>query len=200
MKALCLAGIAACVGLGLLCVAWGQGPGAAQGAGKVVQQWEYDSVSGENLGKFNELGAQGWELCATTSPTPTQTSSFIFKRPKPIDVQAAVPPPGLKIWGTWEHTFPADPDRRQVKVINRTHFLWVTYNRPDGTPLVMAGGTYSIDDKNYKEKVEFGGPGLPAELVGKEQTFTADVVDGKWNLTGTLSNGIEINEIWNRVK
>jgi hypothetical protein len=196
MKALCLAGIAACVGLGLLCVAWGQGPGAAQGAGKVVQQWEYDSVSGENLGKFNELGAQGWELCATTSPTPTQTSSFIFKRPKPINVQAAIPPPGLKIWGTWEHTFPDSPELRQVKIINRTHFVWVTYNRRDGTPRSVGGGTYTIDDKNYKEKLEFGS----ANVIGKEQTFTGKFEADQWELSGKLTNGVEINEIWNRVK
>jgi hypothetical protein len=102
--------------------------------------------------------------------------------------------------GTWEHTFEDAPQHRQVKIINPTHFVWVTYVREDGTPLLMGGGTYTFDGKNYKEKYEFGGPGLPAELVGKEQTFTAELEGDKWTHSGTLSNDFRVEEIWRRVK
>jgi hypothetical protein len=71
------------LGVGVLLVAWGHGPAAAQGDAKqVAQKWEYQSISGENVGRFNELGADGWELCAAVGRTQTSAESFIFKRPK----------------------------------------------------------------------------------------------------------------------
>jgi hypothetical protein len=200
MKALRLVGFAVCLGVGTLLVASGQGPAAAQGDKKASQQWEYQSVSGENVGRFNVLGAEGWELCAATSGSQTKSESFIFKRPKGSKPQAGGERAESKIEGTWEHTFPDEPGHLQVKILNRTHFVWVTYNREDGKPLRLGGGTYTLDGKTYKENFEFGGPGLPAELVGKEQTFTAEVEEGKWTLSGTLSNGFEVTEVWRKVK
>jgi hypothetical protein len=105
-----------------------------------------------------------------------------------------------RLEGTWEHTFENAPEHRQVKIINQTHFVWVTYVRADGKPLLMGGGTYTFDGKTYKEKYEFGGPGLPAELVGKEQTFTAELDGDMWTHTGTLSNDFFVKEIWHLVR
>jgi hypothetical protein len=105
-----------------------------------------------------------------------------------------------RLEGTWEHTFEDAPEHRQVKILNQTHFVWVTYVRADGRPLLMGGGTYTFDGKTYKEKYEFGGPGLPAELVGKEQTFTAELDGDTWAHTGTLSNEFFVKEIWHRVR
>jgi hypothetical protein len=102
--------------------------------------------------------------------------------------------------GTWEHTFENAPAQRQLKIINQTHYVWVTYRREDGRPLVLGGGTYTFDGKTYKEKPEFGGPGLPVELIGKEQTFTAEIKADEWTHSGTLSNGFRVREVWRRVK
>src|SRR5262249_18443095 len=66
-----------------------------------------------------------------------------------------------RLEGTWEHALPGEPGHRQVKVINLTHFVWVTYVRDGGQPLLVRGGTYTFDGKTCKEKYEFGGPGLP---------------------------------------
>ena len=56
-------------------------PAAAQGgAQQAVPKWEYQSITGENVGLFNDLGADGWELCAAVGRTRTEV--FIFKRPK----------------------------------------------------------------------------------------------------------------------
>jgi hypothetical protein len=105
-----------------------------------------------------------------------------------------------RLEGTWEHTFQNAPQHRQVKIINETHFVWVTYVRQDGRPLLVGGGTYTFDGKTYKEKYEFGGPGLPAELVGKEQVFTAELDGDKWTHSGTLSNDFRVDEVWRRVR
>jgi hypothetical protein len=101
--------------------------------------------------------------------------------------------------GTWELFHEAPPARRQVKIINQTHFVWVTYVREDGRPLLSGGGTYTFDGKTYKENYEFGGPALPAELVGKEQTFTAELDGDTWRHKGTLSNDFVVDETWHRV-
>ena len=105
-----------------------------------------------------------------------------------------------RLEGTWEHALEGAPGHRQVRIINQTHFVWVTYEREGGKPLLLGGGTYTFDGKTYKEKYEFGGPGLPAELVGKEQTFTAELEGDQWTHAGTLSNGFRVREVWNRVK
>ena len=105
-----------------------------------------------------------------------------------------------RLEGTWEHTFENAPQHRQVKIVNQTHFVWVTYVREDGTPLLLGGGTYTYDGKTYRENCEFGGPGLPVELVGKEQSFTAELEGDKWTHSGTLSNGLRVREIWRKVK
>jgi hypothetical protein len=76
--------LGALLGVGVLLVAWGHRPAAAQGDAKQVGvKWEYQSVSGENVGRFNALGSDGWELCAAVGRSQTSAESFIFKRPKP---------------------------------------------------------------------------------------------------------------------
>jgi hypothetical protein len=200
MKTLRFVGLGIFFSAGLLFVVSGQEPPVDQSDLKANVRWEYNSVSGENIGKFNELGAEGWELCASTSGTQTRADSFIFKRPKRLNPKPVDEEAHKKVEGTWEHTFADAPEHRQVKIINHTHFVWVTYNREDGKPLLVGGGTDTISGKTYKEKFEFGGPDLPAELVGKEQTFKAEIAEGKWTLSGTLSTGLEIKETWRKVE
>jgi hypothetical protein len=74
--------------------------------------------------------------------------------------------------GSWIHTFHDNPRMLQIKILNRTHFVWVTYERDTGLPLLMGGGTYTFDGITYRERVEFGSSGSPQELIGKEQVFT----------------------------
>jgi hypothetical protein len=63
-------------------------PSAAQGRGAAIpRKWEYKQIvaSGPdfalNINDFNALGAEGWELCSSTT-TPGGMHMF-FKRPKP---------------------------------------------------------------------------------------------------------------------
>ncbi len=107
-----------------------------------------------------------------------------------------------RIEGTWEHVFPNNPDLRQIKVINQTHFIWVTYHKPSRLPVAVAGGTYTLDGKTYKEQMEFGRFGIPKlqEAVGHEQTFQVSIDGDTLILSGTMSTGNYIQERWTRVK
>jgi hypothetical protein len=200
MKAFCLVGLVMCLSAGLLFVASGQEPAESPNNKKDGNTWEYNCVNGEDMTSFNKLGAEGWELCATGTASNPPRATYIFKRLKGSKPTVPAERVASKFEGTWEHTFEDAPEHRQLKFINRTHFVWVTYNREDGKPLLVCGGTYTADGNTYKENCEFGGPGLPADLVGKEQVFTAEIDGDKWMHSGTLSNGFEVKEVWRKLK
>jgi hypothetical protein len=117
----------------------------------------------------------------------------------PAEVKAGITN-GPRIEGTWEHFFEEAPRHRQVKILNGTHFVWVTYDRDTGRPLKLGGGTYTFDGEHYVETYEYGSPGLPEELVGKKQEFTALIDGDRWHHEGTLTNGFSVREVWRRVK
>lgn len=89
-------------------------------------------------------------------------------------------------------------DTRRVKVINKSHFVWVEAG-PKGEVRSMAGGPYTLKDGTYTEVIEFGTEGT-AELNGKEQVFKITFKGDTYQQTGSLSNGFKIDEIWKRVK
>jgi hypothetical protein len=78
----------------ILTVAWvSRGPVAAQEKPvQPLQKWEYKEVNVLPAGvsqmeaRLNQLGSDGWELCATVVPVGRATDelavSFMFKRPK----------------------------------------------------------------------------------------------------------------------
>jgi hypothetical protein len=105
-----------------------------------------------------------------------------------------------RLEGTWELIADGTATVRHVKIINATHFVWITYQRSDGTPILVGGGTYRFDSKTYTEKYEFAGPGPLAELVSKGQTYSAEVDGAHWTHTGTLTNGVSIRQSWRKLK
>lgn len=107
-----------------------------------------------------------------------------------------------KVEGTWEHILPREPELLQVKVINQDHFIWVTYQKESRIPLYAAGGTYTLDGDTYKERVEFGqfGSRKLQEVVGNEQIFHIQLDGDTLTVTGTMSNGQQLREVWTRVK
>lgn len=112
-----------------------------------------------------------------------------------------------KLIGTWrqvlakyggrEHRFPEGVTT--VKHITPSAFMWVTYDS-DGNVMRAAGGPYTIKDEEYRETPEYGlGPDFTL-IKGKAQTFTWKVEGDKWYHNGKLSNGLTIEEVWERVE
>jgi hypothetical protein len=110
--------------------------------------------------------------------------------------------------GTWElvsvkyndakdFTAPT-PERKSLKFITPTHFLWVWVN-PKKRITNSMGGTYKLEGDSYVETVEFAFEGMEA-YVGKQQKFAARLEGDKWIHSGVLSEGQKIEEIWKRVQ
>ncbi len=90
-------------------------------------------------------------------------------------------------------------EQRRLKLITPTHFSWVQYDVATGKVQSTAGGTYTLSGESYTESVEFAGEGM-TDYLGKKQPFTIRVEGDKLNQSGQLSDGMKIEEVWQRVK
>jgi hypothetical protein len=113
--------------------------------------------------------------------------------------------PENKLVGTWkqvsaryggrEHRFP--DGSTTLKHVTPTQFMWVTYDK-DGKVSRTAGGTYSLKGEVYEEYPGYGISNDFLIIKGKPQTFTWKVEGNKWYHNGKLSNGLTIEEVWER--
>ena len=88
-------------------------------------------------------------------------------------------------------------EQRRVKLITATHFTWVQYDAANKKVESIAGGPYTLDGGSYTETIEFVGEGMETYL-GKKQPFTIKVDGDKLNQSGQLSDGLKIEEVWQR--
>ena len=63
----------------------------------------------------------------------------------------------------------------------------------------MAGGPYTLNGNSYTDSIEFVGTGLETYL-GKKQSFTIKVDGDKLRQSRQLSDGLKIEEVWQRLK
>lgn len=85
-----------------------------------------------------------------------------------------------------------------LKHITPAQFMWVTYG-PDGNITRSAGGAYTLAGETYKETPEYG-IGSDFEVVkGETHVFTCRIDEPRWYNSGALSNGMPIDEVWERV-
>lgn len=97
--------------------------------------------------------------------------------------------------GTWEVVTPDLPEGlRDLKHITPTHFTWVIYSKGEMSPVGSAGGTWSLEGNQYKERCEFASQGWE-HLRGKEATFTIKIEGEKLLQGGVLDTGFKVNEV-----
>lgn len=87
-----------------------------------------------------------------------------------------------------------------LKHMTATHFTWATYDAKTGIVSRMAGGTYSYKGNEYVENLQYGMGADVTALIGKPQKFTAQVDATQWHHSGLLSQGLKIEEKWERVQ
>jgi hypothetical protein len=102
-------------------------------------------------------------------------------------------------YGTSEPFFRDFPESQQrIKLITETHFTWVQFDAVTMKVHGAAGGTYSLSGNTYTESIDFG-LGMDT-YSGAKHAFTIRVEGDKFFLSGSLADGLMIEEIWQRVK
>ena len=87
----------------------------------------------------------------------------------------------------------------QLKHVTPTHFMFVDFDK-DGKFIDAFGGPYTLKGEKYEETLEYGVGDVFKVLKGKPQSFTWKVEGNKWYHNGTLTNGLTIEEVWERVE
>ncbi|MBL7967171.1 MAG: hypothetical protein JNK09_09210 [Prolixibacteraceae bacterium] len=101
-------------------------------------------------------------------------------------------------WGKDTTMRSAKGNVERIKLITDNKFCWIHYGVDNHIVDSSAGGSYSLIGDSYIENLEFGGMGMQGYL-GKSQKFTVKIEDNKLYLTGALSDGLKIKEVWERI-
>jgi hypothetical protein len=76
--------------------------------------------------------------------------------------------------------------------------MFVDFDK-DGKFIDAFGGPYTLKGEKYEETLEYGVGEVFKMLKGKPQSFSCKVEGAKWYHNGTLSSGLTIEEVWERV-
>jgi len=84
--------------------------------------------------------------------------------------------------------------RKTMKILSGTRFQWIAYNVETGAFSGTGGGTYTTDNGQYVENIDFFS--RDSSRVGASLTFNYEIVDGVWNHSGLNSRGEPLYEFW----
>lgn len=90
---------------------------------------------------------------------------------------------------------PASP-RRMLKLVTEKRYQWITFETASGSVASTGGGTYTYQNGNYTETIEFFAGN--ASRVGMTLPFTGEIKDGKWHHRGKSSAGDALFQVWSR--
>ena len=153
----------------------------------------------------------------TTTPPKTVAQAFFSADGKLIvtntdktvriwDVQTGKPLSHIGTWrlasfkyGDTNQWSEVPRDQKRIKLITPTHFTWVAYETDSGKVLSVAGGSYTLGGSNYVETIDYAGEGM-TDYLGKKQSFTIQLDADTLRQSGKLSDGLKIEEVWQRLK
>lgn len=104
---------------------------------------------------------------------------------------------GRKEDGEMRRREPTGP-RRTMKILSGDRFQWIAYNTETGEFLGTGGGSYTVDDSMYIEKIEFFS--RDPERAGDQLSFDYKVRNNEWHHMGLSSKGEPIYETWGHRK
>ena len=162
-------------------------------SGKIVELIEFDTDSGDNVGKQNEysLSISGFSLKINT-------------------------PGGIREWkrtdggkgdlaGTWRITARMNngqlqqlqrSSRKTLKIISGARFQWMAINPDTKEFFGTGGGIYTFRNGKYTEKIEFFS--RDSSRVGVSLEFDGSVNKNIWTHKGFNSRGEPLHEEWTR--
>jgi hypothetical protein len=116
--------------------------------------------------------------------------------------------PEQQILGTWklvsakygDNEFKVEDIGTTLKHVTNTQYMWLSYD--DQTKLISraGGGTWSLKGDLYVETGEYGLGADFAQTRGKDHSFTLRIEGDTWFHKGSLSDGLKIEEKWERIK
>ena len=87
-----------------------------------------------------------------------------------------------------------------LKHFTPTSFVWTSFDPKTKLVSRTAGGIYTLNGDQIVETPQYG-LGEDFEIVrDKPQTFSFKIEGDRWHHSGTLSNGLKIDEVWERCK
>jgi hypothetical protein len=123
----------------------------------------------------------------------------------PIGLVAAEPHPLVGTWkrvagrdskdGEWQ---PLPAEITMLKHITPTHVSWAVFTNENKQIVAAMGGTVEMDGDKYIESVDHA-LGNVLTLLGQKQHFTWKVNGNEFIQAGTLSNGVYLEERFERV-
>src|SRR5262245_56606204 len=87
----------------------------------------------------------------------------------------------------------------EFKHVTQAHFTLVAIDK-DGTVRAAIGGPYTLKGEKYEETPEYGLSAVFTYIKGKPQSFECKVEGNKWYHNGTVTSGLTIEEVWERVE
>ncbi|NLU39707.1 MAG: helix-turn-helix transcriptional regulator [Bacteroidales bacterium] len=113
-----------------------------------------------------------------------------------------------KIIGTWKiisnkvgngETVMASESSPSLKLITQSHFTWIRYNADTQLIEGSAGGRYIFEGDSYIEILDFGSLEMKGYL-GTKSTFKVLFDGNKMTISGNLSSGLKVEQVWEKVK
>ena len=113
-----------------------------------------------------------------------------------------------KLIGTWkmvkaryggQEYNPSEGGKIEYKHVTPAHFMLAAINK-DGIVGAAIAGPYTLKGAKYEETPEYGLSDVFTIVKGKTQSFDCKVEGNKWYHNGTLTNGLTIEEVWERAE
>ena len=135
-------------------------------------------------------------------------AAFTSGRSTAADPKKAEASADNKLVGTWKmvkaryggkEANVLSDEHTEFKHITPAHFILVAIEK-DGKVMAAIGGPYTLKGEKYEETPEYGLSEIFTNIKGKPQSFECKVKGNKWYHNGTLSSGLTIEEVWERVE
>ena len=84
---------------------------------------------------------------------------------------------------------------RSMKVLNPTHFAFLTVSASDGKFIRAGGGPYRVEGTRYSETVRYASA---PSMVNQTYEFSYRIDGDTWHHAGRLGRG-QLEEVWRRV-
>jgi hypothetical protein len=137
----------------------------------------------------------------------TSGASSASGRSTAVDPKKAEAREENKLIGTWKMVkakfdgkeFKIPEGTIQLKHITPTQYMFVDIDK-DGNVFDARGGPYTLKGEKFESTPEYGVSDAFKGLKGKTQSFECKVEGNKWYHSGTLTTGMTLEEVWERVE